>query len=414
MIVSWMIYSVAVALLLGGAAVGGERCLRLYGQPGRWVWVIALVAAVFLPLLGLAMPDVLPAWRAVSLTDLGGTDAAAGLWHLPRRAVVSSASNAEMLNQTILTLWIAASLVLALLFTGSAWRLRREVRTCAQSDICGIPVLVSRNLGPAVVGLKSEKIVLPSWVLAKDERARLLLAQHELEHVKVGDQRLLLAALFVVVLLPWNAALWWCFSRLRVAVEADCDLRLLRSGVDLRTYSDLLLDIGNRNNGAPISALAFSRNKSSLFRRIHLMTFKPRKRFAHTTLAAAAALTLAVAACETPTPPSSASNSASEPALGVANAAASDTSAVVARGVIRINSENGDAEPAPLFIIDGVIVDPESGFDISSLDAETIERIEVVKGASAEALYGERAAGGIINIFLKTATSSSGEDPSGN
>ena len=49
--------------------------------------------------------------------------------------------------------------------------------------------------------------------------------------------------------------------------------------------------------------------------------------------------------------------------------------------------------------MDGVIVsDPNF---METLDPDMIDRIEVVKGAAAEALYGDRAAGGVINIFTK-------------
>lgn len=402
MIVSWMLYSVAVALLLGGAAVGAERCLRLYGKPARWVWATALLAGVLLPLIGFAVPDVLPAWPGATPIEAGGADFAATVWHLPNRTFASTGSSSKMLTQTILTLWIAASLVLGLVYTWSAWRLNREIRSCSQSDVGGIPVLMSRDLGPAVVGLKRESIVLPAWTLDIDERVRFLLARHELEHVRVGDQRLLLAGLLVVVLLPWNVSLWWCFSRLRVAVEADCDLRVLRGGVDLRTYSDLLLDVGTRTGPAPISALAFSRNRSSLFRRIHLMTFKPRKRFAHATVAVVATITMALLACETPTPPQGADNTASVPSLGTASPEGAETAATVVQPVVRIRSDNLSDEPAPLIIVDGVIMDPASGFKLEDLNPDSIDRIEVLKGASAVELHGERAAGGIINIYMKT------------
>ena len=413
MIISWMAYSIAVALLVGGAAVGAERCLRLYGKPARWVWVIALATAVFLPLIGIVMPDVLPTWSATSPAMVGGTDFAAIVWQMPSRAVATNVAGAALLNQTILTLWITASLILALVFIWSAWRLRREVRSCAECEVGGIPILVSRDLGPAVVGLKREAIVLPSWVLDKDERERLLLTQHELEHVRVGDQRLLLSALLIVVLLPWNAAIWWFFSRVRLAVEADCDLRLLSSGVDLRTYSNLLLDVGARNGAAPIAALAFSRNRSSLFRRVQLMTSKPRRRFAQATLAAAATLLLAVLACETPMPPESADGSAAAPSLETANADLSISNNAAVNQSIQIRSNIGAEEPSPLVIVDGVIMGPTSDFKLEDLNPDTIERIEVLKGESAKALYGERAAGGIINIYLKVSVRSPANDSTG-
>jgi TonB-linked SusC/RagA family outer membrane protein len=65
----------------------------------------------------------------------------------------------------------------------------------------------------------------------------------------------------------------------------------------------------------------------------------------------------------------------------------------------------------PLYIIDGVIVDNSSnelvnlggyvGNRIADLNPNDIDRIEVVKGAAAAALYGSRANNGVIQIFTK-------------
>ena len=65
----------------------------------------------------------------------------------------------------------------------------------------------------------------------------------------------------------------------------------------------------------------------------------------------------------------------------------------------------------PLYIVDGVIVDNSSrqlvdlgGYTtnrLADLDPNDIERIEVVKGAAAAALYGSRANDGVVQIFTK-------------
>jgi len=65
----------------------------------------------------------------------------------------------------------------------------------------------------------------------------------------------------------------------------------------------------------------------------------------------------------------------------------------------------------PLYIVDGVIVDNGSSQSvdlggntsnrIADLDPNDIERIEVVKGAAAAALYGSRANNGVVQIFTK-------------
>ena len=65
----------------------------------------------------------------------------------------------------------------------------------------------------------------------------------------------------------------------------------------------------------------------------------------------------------------------------------------------------------PLYIVDGVIVDNSSrqlvdlgGYTtnrLADLDPNDIERIEIVKGAAAAALYGSRANDGVVQIFTK-------------
>jgi TonB-linked SusC/RagA family outer membrane protein len=69
------------------------------------------------------------------------------------------------------------------------------------------------------------------------------------------------------------------------------------------------------------------------------------------------------------------------------------------------------ASAEPLYIVDGVIVDNSSnelvnlggyvGNRIADLNPNDVERIEVVKGAAAAALYGSRANNGVIQIFTK-------------
>lgn len=53
----------------------------------------------------------------------------------------------------------------------------------------------------------------------------------------------------------------------------------------------------------------------------------------------------------------------------------------------------------PLIYIDGVRV--AAGTSLDDIDPDTIERMEVVKGDAAVALFGAEAAAGVVQIFLK-------------
>ncbi|MEK9500019.1 SusC/RagA family TonB-linked outer membrane protein [Gemmatimonadota bacterium DH-20] len=87
-------------------------------------------------------------------------------------------------------------------------------------------------------------------------------------------------------------------------------------------------------------------------------------------------------------------------------------------GTIRIRGQNTASQaPEPLVYIDGVRVynQPVSLGTASraavtalqDINAEDIERVEVIKGASATTLYGTEAAGGVIQIFTKRGVAGS-------
>jgi TonB-dependent SusC/RagA subfamily outer membrane receptor len=62
----------------------------------------------------------------------------------------------------------------------------------------------------------------------------------------------------------------------------------------------------------------------------------------------------------------------------------------------------------PLIIIDGTI----TRLSMADINAEDIERIEVIKGAAASSLYGSDAANGVVQIFTKRGASL-GDDADG-
>jgi hypothetical protein len=105
--------------------------------------------------------------------------------------------------------------------------------------------------------------------------------------------------------MPWNPAIWWAMRRLRLAVEIDCDQRVLGRGVDARHYATLLLTVGNRMSSIPFAwATALGGSRSFLERRILAMTtpFRPRRhRGAIIAVSAGIGLIVAVA-CESPVP----------------------------------------------------------------------------------------------------------------
>ena len=101
-----------------------------------------------------------------------------------------------------------------------------------------------------------------------NEAEQELVVAHELEHARSGDPLLALAGVCAVVAMPWNVALWWQLSRLRLAIELDCDARVIaRQHHDALVYTRLLLSVGERVRGARHPVLAMSRSRSALAKR---------------------------------------------------------------------------------------------------------------------------------------------------
>ncbi|HEX9938708.1 MAG TPA: M56 family metallopeptidase [Longimicrobium sp.] len=306
MIAHWMLYCVAVGTLLSAGAVALELALRPLGRGTRWVWAGAMLLSLAIPAGARAFGSLRPAPAAVPVQTLtAGVGGEAGAAPARRaRGWLAEALAPERLQTPLAVLWIASSALAALALAGMAGALGRRRRAWAPAQVDGVPVLVSPDVGPAVVGLFRSRIVLPRWALDADAEARALVLRHEQEHVRAGDPRLLAAALAATVLTPWNPAVWWQLRRLRLAVEVDCDARVLARRGDVRTYGSVLLEMGRRTTHArPAASAAFAEPVSTLERRIRIMTApRVRRPLLRAAGLGAVAVALAIAACETPTP----------------------------------------------------------------------------------------------------------------
>lgn len=164
-----------------------------------------------------------------------------------RGAIQQVSTVAGRADGWVIRAWVVASSILLALFGAAVIQLgvkRSRWKTTAESGLDG--VLVAHDVGPAVVGFLRPRIVLPSWALSVDARMRALLLKHELERLRAGDTRMLMAAEFTLVVFPWNAALWWMVRRLRLAVEMDCDARVIRAVDGVYEYATMLLAVGER------------------------------------------------------------------------------------------------------------------------------------------------------------------------
>lgn len=401
MMALWMLYAIAVAALVAGAAAATERTLLLLGRPVRVGWVAALVASVCLPALALLLGSAPLQWTVVKLGQgavAGSASAEGGLFRLSLSgaeeavgtgsALLRSAARlARSLDGPLAASWGLLSLLVGGRLLRESWRLRQSRRTEWPSVREGpFRVLVAPATGPAVTGGLHPDIVVPSWFGELDEDLRRAALRHENEHRRAGDPWLLAAARGLLVVMPWNPALWWIVGRLRRAVELDCDRRVLRRGTDPATYGRLLIHVSRLSRGRRLlGAIPLGGKNSHLERRIRTMLNMETNWRTTKALAGIAVASLAlVLACEAPPP-------------GPPDFDGAD-------GRIRVvQGQNGQTTlkdvsltERPVVVVDGVVRASDASLaEINSLD---IQRIEIIKGPAARERYGERGAEGVILI----------------
>jgi len=319
--IAWLIYSVLVSLLVAAAAIAIDGVARLARRPTRWVWLAAMAVSVvlvtFAPLRWSAIPaspaviatvnstvaaPTPPTWSQQVATALIGAQRVfdapllGGIAWIQRRIPTSAPAFA-------LGAWLVASTLLGLVFGLVQVRFGRARKRWPLTDLHGSRVRVSPNAGPVVVGLTRPEIVVPRWMLERTSAEQRVVIAHEAEHVRARDPWVLAGGWVALVTLPWSPALWFMLSRLRLAVELDCDARVLRGGVAPKAYGDLLIDLAERAAPLRLATTALADDSSHLAQRIIAMK-PPMYRFAFARAAAVGAVGVVslVAACSTALP----------------------------------------------------------------------------------------------------------------
>lgn len=247
-----ILYVNFMGLLLGIVGSAAER-----GVPAtfsrRWIWCVVIAASVVVPGYyasnhTVAVADVLGGFAAG-----GGATAVGPLTPLDARWW----AHMQSLDPVINVAWKVASLMLLIWGSASLFRVSLLVRRSSRQNVQrptavdGLPVVVTDAAGPATVGLFRSRVLVPRWVLALPGRERRYVLRHEDEHRRAHDAQLLFAASLLLVLIPWNLALWWQLRRLRLAVEMDCDNRVIAALGDAPAYGALLFRVAEAANRGP-------------------------------------------------------------------------------------------------------------------------------------------------------------------
>jgi len=310
MLLTWMAYATLIGALVTAAAYALDALALQYRVATRFVWLLALLGALAAPaIVGVrtrapgtpSAPLLLP--TPVTAVDVMSPRPAPIAIRQTPRLRVRFLVLLSKLDRHVGRVWLAGALVYLLFLVGGAIAIHRRRRDWRDADVDGERVLISRDMGPAVVGAIRPRIVVPEWALTLDAPARALMLRHESEHIAARDPFTLVVAVLCTVVFPWNAAVWAIVRRLRLAIEVDCDRRVLRATTGGREYAELLLTVGASPRARVPVGASLAERHGLLEKRIKAMTpIAPR----HPRLVAAtlvvAALAVTTAAVRAPRP----------------------------------------------------------------------------------------------------------------
>jgi beta-lactamase regulating signal transducer with metallopeptidase domain len=400
-----------VTVPLVGAAALTEKLCRLWSLPVRGAWA---VTALVIALIGgrTITQQLLAPHGSASLTTIKYAESAAPitasgvagvqafaekLMSLPRTAAAYVAHTVgPASNLPLAILWCVMSIAMLILVCIVYLRVWKARHDWSIVDFSGQRVRVAPHAGPAVIGLFRPEIVVPRWVLDAQLEDGQLIVMHEMEHRAARDPLLLAAMWALVALFPWHPGAWYCLARTRLAIELDCDARVVGRGASLRTYAQLLVNQARLRLGAPmhlwLGATSLLEPSSHLERRLRAMIVpdnskaarKPLTRYLRTASYVAIISTIAIAACESHVP-TAADISGLDAASAQKNAAKIFTLTT--------------SDSQPTFYVDGVHV---SAVKANSIAADSIGSVTVSKTAGPD---GQQIRIMTVNALGKDGTS---------
>jgi hypothetical protein len=294
-----ILYVNLIGACLGIAALLVEQALPP-SWPRRWVWCVAIT-------ISMTLPGIYRAHHAWAVTDPSGQHL-----HQTTPSLLDRGwwAHTDSFNGAINRIWLAGSSVVlawsvaSMLWVAGAIHLSRPARDNRDGPtlVDGVPVLITGRMGPATVGVWRPRVLVPQWVLAMPVIQRRYVLRHEEEHRRAHDARLLFALSLTLILLPWSLALWWQLRRLQLAVEMDCDTRVVTSLGDASAYAAMLLTVAEATSHGPRLQPALLGGMGTLERRLTVLLAPKPLRHAQRILLPALALGLVLLVLMLPHP----------------------------------------------------------------------------------------------------------------
>ncbi len=269
---AWMSYVIVVSLLLSLAALALERSARVRQKPTRWLWGTSMIASLLVPLVISSVSVQIPRLtgvvdpaipqRVVALRQMTASGLSPSGWLTSTAGRFSASPDLDRLLQVG---WSAASTILLLAILAGGVQLNWRRRRWERGNMAGVPVHISEDAGPAIVGLLAPHIVVPRWLVQCPPDVQELVIAHEQGHLEAHDARLV-----------------------------TTDARVLRRGYDVSRYGETLIAVGERQSATIAMVAAMSEPRSLLEQRIRNMLRK-QTNYAHATAVVLACLGIAFA-----------------------------------------------------------------------------------------------------------------------
>ena len=279
---AWMAYAVLFGALTYGAALAADRVAATWGREQRYVWVVAvIVAAGAPPRSSRARPhasdgtadDVATSRRQPTCRSTRQSQPASSEPHARRSSATRGADASAPPTRISPARGSVASLAWLALLARAAIAVRRRRARWRSVEIDGASVLVSPSVGPAVIGAFSPRVVIPAVVArARRAGARAHAPSRSRTHPRSRSAAAVWRGASRPRSCPWNPAVWLLARRLRLAIEIDCDQRVLGASAQRREYGELLLTVGARHSAPLPFATSLAERRPFLERRIRAMT----------------------------------------------------------------------------------------------------------------------------------------------
>jgi beta-lactamase regulating signal transducer with metallopeptidase domain len=370
--IAWMIYCVIVGALIAVAARAAEWIARNAGVSVRWCWAIAMAALVALAAIAPTRQSTIRELPVIPNSIATRVDA------IPLQAGIEAVSRGLPSSSALIATvaWSLASALLLVVILGVHARVRHARHAWPLAEMHGARVRVAPDVGPVVIGFRVPEIVVPRWLLGRTHEEQRLIVTHEAEHVRAKDTLLLGAGVVAAAAMPWNPFVWYMFSRLRLAVEVDCDARVLARGATVESYGSLLIDVASHAVPLRFVVPALANSPSHLHERIiamkHIVPKYARLRAGVIAVLGATAL---LAACEAKMPTS-------------AEVEAMDASTAERRLAVMIPDKDSVRE----YLVDSKVVTREQAFAVK---ADDVTEVNVARLPSGVAQLRIRTRGGL-------------------